>query len=446
MVREGAHVVEASNHSPLPDADFRKAIRTGLLVLLAGFGGFLLWAIWAPLDEGVPMPGTISVESKRKRVDHLTGGVIAQIAVREGQRIRENDVLVVLDPVQARAALNAVESQWRTAVATEARLKAEQAGLPKVVFPDELKKVEGNRDVASILRTQSELFASRRNALGGELTIIRESVKGLEQQIYSLDRLSSGRQQQILLFNEQLASFRKLHGDKFISRNALIDVERQLAEVQTKHSEDLANIAAVKARLSEFRMRGRQRETEYQREVESQLSEVQKDIAVLSERLSALRDTNERLTIRSPVSGVVVDLAYHTVGGVIKPGERILDIVPEGDELIVEAQVDPRYIDRVVAGLPADVHFDAYLRNAEPPVVTGMVRVVSADALSDPRTGARYYSVLVAVPASELGKLKGLRIRPGMQCTVMAKTGERSLMAYLFQPLFRRFATAMGES
>jgi membrane fusion protein, protease secretion system len=215
--------------------------------------------------------------------------------------------------------------------------------------------------------------------------------------------------------------------------------------VQTKQSEDLANIAAVRARLAEFRMRGGQRETEYRREVETQLADVQKEVATLAERLTGIRDTSTRLVLRAPVAGTVVDLAYHTVGGIIKPGDRILDILPVGDDLVVEAQLGPQYIDRVHAGLPADVHFDAYLRNIEPPVVSGKVKVVSADALTDPRSGAQYYTVRVTVPAAELKKLGDLQIQPGMQGTVMVKTGERSMMAYLLRPLFRRFNTAMGE-
>jgi len=429
----------------LLDVDYDKAIRLGLWMLAAGFGGFLIWAIFAPLDEGVPAPGVVSVESKRKRIDHLTGGIIEKILVREGQQVREGDPLIALNETQAKAALNAAESQWRITAAMAARLEAERAGLKAIQFPRELTDASGDPDVAAAMRAQTELFRSRRGALEGELAIIRESVHGLETQLRSLDQLLAGREKQVKLFNEQFASFSKLHAEKFVSRNQLIEIERQLAEVQTKQSEDLANIAGVKARLAEFRMRGAQREIEYRREVETQLADVQKDLATLGERLAAQRDTNARLVLRAPVAGTVVDLAFHTIGGVIKPGDRIVDIVPAGDELIVEAQVSPQHIDRVHAGLQAQVHFDAYQSYAIQPAVTGTVVVVSADTLSDPRTGAQYYAMRVAVPGTELKKLGALQIQPGMQGTVMVKTGERSLLAYLTRPVFRRFATAMGE-
>jgi HlyD family type I secretion membrane fusion protein len=430
---------------PLPDADYGKAVRLGLWVLLVGFGGFLAWAALAPLDEGVPAPGVVSVESKRKRIDHLNGGIVERILVREGQRVREGDELFVLNETQSKAALNATLSQWRIATATEARLRAEQAGAAEVEFPPELGSAAGEPEVAAAMRAQRELFRSRRSALEGELRIIRESTRGLEMQLKSLDQLKAGRAKQIALFREQLASFDKLNQQGFVSRNQLLDIERQLAEVQSKESEDLANIAGINARLAEFRMRGAQREVEYRREVETQLTEVQKEASTTGERLSALRDTFARLSIRAPVSGTVVDLAFHTVGGVIKPGDRILDIVPEGDDLIVEAQVAPQYVDRVHAGLPADVHFDAYMSRAERPVIAGKVTVVSADALTDARTGSQYYAMRVMVPATEVKKLGRLQLQPGMQGTVMVKTGERSLLVYLIRPLLRRFDTALRE-
>ena len=429
----------------LPDANYGSAVRLGFWILAIGFGGFLAWAILAPLDEGVPAAGVVAVESTRKHIDHLTGGLIENILVREGEKVHEGQEMIILNETQAKAALNATLSQWRIAAATEARLNAERERLPSIQFPKEITDAENDPEVASAIMAQRRLFHSRRVSLEGELAIIRESVRGLELQLGSLDQLRAGREKQVRLFQEQLASYQRLNREGFVSRNQLIETERQLAEVQTKQSEDLSNIAGVKARLAEFRMRGAQREMDYRREVETEITGVQKEVATLTERLSALRDTYSRLVIRAPVSGTVVDLAFHTIGGVIKPGDRIMDIVPGADKLIVEARVSPQYIDRVHVGLPAEVHFDAYMSQAERPMVFGKVIVVSADVLTDARTGADYYSMRVAVDASELRKVGGLRLQPGMQGTVMIKTGERSLLVYLLRPLFRRFTSAMSE-
>ncbi|MDP3191869.1 HlyD family type I secretion periplasmic adaptor subunit [Rhodoferax sp.] len=430
----------------LPDTNYHAVLRRGRWLLALGFGGFLAFAVLAPLDEGVPAPGVVAVESTRKRIDHLNGGLVEQIMVREGQRVKAGDELLVLNEAQSKSALNATQSQWYTAMASLARLRAESAGAAAISFPPELKSAAGEPEVAALMRAQEGLFKSRRAALDGELRIIRESVRGLEMQLTSLSQLKVGRETQIALFKEQLQSYRDLRVEGFVSRNSLLDLERQLAEVQSKQSEDLSNIAGINARLAEFRMRGAQREIEFRREVESQMGEVQREYAVLNERLAGQRDTFARLVLRAPVAGTVVDMAVHTVGGVVKPGDRLMDIVPDGDALVVEARIAPQYIDRVHPGLPADVHFDAYSSRAFQPVVSGQVAVVSADALTDARSGATYYTLRVTVAPAEVQKLGKLQLQPGMQTTVMVKTGERSLMVYLLRPLLRRFNSALAES
>jgi protease secretion system membrane fusion protein len=429
-----------------PDPDYGRVLRRGLLFLALGFGGFMAWAVLAPLDEGIPAEGAVAVESSRKRVDHLNGGLIEQILVREGQTVREGDELLVLNATQSKSALNATQGQRFTAMAMLDRLRAEREGAARLGFSSELIAAAVNdAEVTSVMRAQQDLFASRRVALDGELRIIRESVRGLEQQLTSLSQLKIEREKQITLLNEQLTSFRELRTAGFVSRNNLLELERQMAEVTSKQGEDLSNIAGVNARLAEFRMRGSQRQIEYRREVEAQLAEVQRDLSTLGERLAGQRDTFERLVLRAPVSGKVVDMAFHTLGGVVRPGERIMDIVPENDALVVEARVAPQYIDSLHAGLPADVHFDAYASRAQRPVIRGELAVVSADALMDERTGQRYYAMRVSVSPQEVQRLGDLRLLPGMQTTVMVKTGERTLMTYLTNPLIRRFQTGLSE-
>jgi protease secretion system membrane fusion protein len=193
-------------------------------------------------------------------------------------------------------------------------------------------------------------------------------------------------------------------------------------------------------------MRESQFHINLRRETEAELADVRRELGALAERVAMLRDVNQRQVIRAPVSGTVVALAVTTVGGVIKPGDRVLDLVPDGDDLIVEARVEPRYVDRVRVGLPADLRFDAYLSSAQQPIVTGDVKVVSADAMHDERTGLAFYKIRVGIPSAERKRLNGLTMQPGMPCTVMIKTGERSLLAYLTQPLLRRFNGAMAES
>ncbi|HEY5899284.1 MAG TPA: HlyD family type I secretion periplasmic adaptor subunit [Burkholderiales bacterium] len=428
-----------------PDVDFRTPLRRGAALLLFGFGGFLAWAALAPLDEAVPASGIVSIDGKRKRIDHLAGGLVEKILVREGEHVKQGQDLVVLDAAQSKAALNAALSQWQVAKATEARLVAERDGLKAIAFPAQLREAARDAEAAIAMAAQERLFRARRNALDGELRILRESVRGLEEQLASLDALRAGRQKQVDLLKQQLESFQKLSTQGFVSRNHLMEQERQLADVQGKQSEDLSNIAALRARLAEFRMRGAQREAEYRREVEVQLADVQREAATLGEKLAAQRDTYTRLAIRAPVSGTVVDLEANTVGGVVKPGDRIMEIVPSGDDLVVEARLAPQYIDRVHPGLPVHLHFDAYMNRADRPVIGGKVDVVSADALTDTKTGQSYYAMRIRVPAEERKGLGDLQLLPGMQATVMVKTGERALLVYLARPLLRRFTAALAE-
>jgi protease secretion system membrane fusion protein len=424
----------------LPDADYRRPLRFGAGLLVFGFGGFLAWAALAPLEEAVPASAVVSVDGKRKRIEHLDGGLVEKILVSEGEPVREGQELVILNEVQSKAALSALQSQWRVARATEARLAAEREGLKAVEFPAELRD---DAEAAATLLAQAQLFRSRRGALEGELRILGESVRGLEQQLATLEELRRGRQKQVRLFREQMASFQKLSGQGFVSRNHVLEQERQLAELLGRQSEDLAAMAGIRARLAEFRMRGAQRETEYRREVETQLAEVQKEAATLAERVAAQRDAHARLAIRAPVAGTVVDLAATTVGGVVKPGDRLLDIVPAGDEVVAEARLAPQYVDRVRPGLPVNLHFDAYMSRAERPVVAGIVAVVSADALTDAKSGQPYYAMRISVPAQ--ARLGDVPLLPGMQATAMVKTGERSLLVYLARPLLRRFTPALAE-
>lgn len=420
-------------------------IRTGWRVILFGFGSFLAWGSLAPLDQGIPAAGVIASESSRKQVSHVTGGIIEQIAVKEGQLVNKGDLLVRLDEAQSLANLKAAQSQWWTALAVESRLQAEIQRRPSLAVPEALREQANLPEIAAILKTQKNVLQARRAASAGEMRLIRESKRGLENQLRSLQNLKTSRERQVALFDEQMASARSLQAQGYLSRNQALDVERQLSEVHSRQSEDLSNINAIQARLAELELRESQYLIDQRREIEAELAEVRRDLTALAERVAAFSDTHERLAIRAPVSGTIVNLAVATVGGVLKSGDRVLDIVPDGDELIVEAKVDPRYIDRIYAGLQADLRFDAYLDAFQRPIVAGDVEVVSADAISDEKTGVTYYKVRVTIPPTERELLSSLKLQPGMPCTVMIKTGEHSLLTYLVQPLMRRFVGALAE-
>lgn len=428
----------------LPNADHASPTRWAMWLLIVGFGGFVLWASVAPLDEGVPTPGVVNVDTKRKRVEHLMGGLVERILVKEGQHVQAGQGLVVLNEVQGKAALDSVRNQWLMASAAVARLQAEREAAPTVRFPKALE-TDKAADVQAALKSQRDVFASRRRSLDGELRIVRESAKGLRAQLASLAQLKSGREKQVSLFKDQLARFEALQQQGFVSQNQLLDIERQLSEVQSKQAEDLSNIAATNARLAEFQMRDQQILNDYRKETEAQLTEAQKELSLQTERMKGLSDSFDRLVIKAPVAGTVVDVAVNTVGGVVKPGDRVMDIVPAGEELIVEARLSPQFIDRVHPGLPADVQFDAYVSMAKRPRVAAVVETVSADVVTEPRTGVPYYTVRVRISPEELVTLKGAKLFAGMQCSVTIKTGERTMMTYLLRPLLQRTGASLLE-
>lgn len=429
----------------MPNTDHTAAVRVGYGLLLVGFLGFLMWATLARLDEGVPAQGVLSVETRRKHIEHPNGGVVEQILVKEGQKVRAGEPLLVLNEVQTKSAWSAVRRQWLAARGAQARLQAEREGLTVIAYPSDMQPGHQDPDGRAAIQAQENLFRSRRDALQGEMRLLREAMDGMTRQLESLQALKVSRAQQIDLFTEQVSATRALQTAGFASRNQLLDLERQLADLRNRQAEDDAQRSLIEARLTESRLRVAQRPLDYRKEVETQLADAQKEAIVLSERISGLSDAHQRLVVKAPVSGVVVDMAVTTPGGVVKAGDRVMDLVPDADSLVVEAKIQPQYIDRVHAGLRADVHFDAYQSLSQGPLAGAIVEVVSADLLTDQRSGQSHYSLRLKLADKAASGGRAVALHSGMHCTVIIKTGERSLMTYLIRPLVRRFQGALTE-
>ncbi|MGC8730992.1 MAG: HlyD family type I secretion periplasmic adaptor subunit [Halothiobacillaceae bacterium] len=418
-------------------------IRLGLLVILIGFVGFLAWAALAPLDAGVTASGTVTVESKRKTIQHLNGGIVQEILVKDGDVVRKDQVLIRLDPTQIEAQRQITRNQLVIAKAIQARLLAERMGEDNPSFDDPIFNPKDEPIVREAITTQMALFRSRRQTLMGQLSILDTSIRGLEQQIEGLQALERGKAEQEKLLRDEAQSLRALLEKGYVPRNRIFELERAIADISSRRSGDLADIGRAQAALNELRLKKLQLQKEYHKEVESQLTDAQRDVASLRERLVALDDELSRVEIRSPADGIVVGLNVHTIGGVIRAGEPILDLVPEGDPLIIEARIKPHLIEKVAVDLSALVRFVA-LDNLNP-VVNGKVIGVSADVLTDKVTGEPYYVARIMVPQEEMLKLKYERINPGMPVDVVIKTGERSLLEYLLRPLLSHLFLALRE-
>ncbi|MFM2069368.1 MAG: hypothetical protein RLZZ584_4277 [Pseudomonadota bacterium] len=443
--RASDHAVQtAAPARPRPPLDLKLPVVWGLGVLVLGSAGFFAWAATAPLAEGVPADGYVKVETNRKPVQHLRGGIVDAILVREGEHVSTGQVLLRLNDQDVRSRTAVIESRLMAAIALQARLLAERQGAQQLVFPAELQDAPDHEAAAEAMRTQQQLFGARRNGLHTDVAMQESNASSLETYIRGLRAQAEAKAEQIRLLDVELTSMRELARQGYVTRARVSDLERQILLLQGQRGEDLGNIARVRGSVSESRMKITQRRTDASKDVETQLTEVQSRVNELREQRGALRDELERTFIRAPGEGIVVDLAVHGVGGVINPSQRILDIVPAREPLIVEAQVPARLFDNLHAGMVCDVRFTGPDQSVTRPV-KGQVNYIAADRSIDPARGESYFITRVQISDQALAEA-GLKVmQPGMPATVMITTAHRSLLAYLVAPLGKRISTAMTE-
>ena len=418
------------------------AVGAGIVGLF--FGVFGAWAAFAPLESAAVARGVISVETQRKTIQHLEGGIVGEILVRDGDEVAADAILVVLDDTQARATLDLLRGRHRSARALEARLIAERDGAAEISFPDQIRD-STDADVAELVRAQRNIFTGRRQSIAGQVAIMQQRVAQIQQEIRGLEGQTAAQAEQLALTNEEIESNQKLVDEGLSGKTRLLELQRALAEVTGEHSQSLAAIARAQQNIEETRLEMADLRTNYINEAVQQLGVVQAELLDLGEQIRAAEDVLRRTVIRSPMAGTVVGMQVHTVGGVVAPGQALLDVVPKGDRLIVEAFVDPNDIDVVEVGLEAQVRLTALTqRNLAP--LAGHVTTVSADRLTDQRTGASYFLARVELDDDPAEKLDGERLYPGMQAEVMIVTGARTTLDYLSRPLVDSFNRAFREN
>jgi membrane fusion protein, protease secretion system len=426
------------------NTDTQPYIRLGWWVIVLGIGGFSVWAALAPLDKGVPLSGTVTVSSSKKAVQHLTGGVVESILVKEGDTVKAGDVLVRLNAVQAKANAEIVRVQYFSARITEARLMAERDNKKVIVFSPELQGARADPRVANNITLQQQLFNARQSAIATELSALDENIAGLLQQNKGFEQAHVGKNTQLTFLKEQLDNTRNLAKEGYVSRNQQLDLERSYSQLSTSASDDMNNISRSQNQISEFKLRRLQRQQEYQKEVRTQLSEVQKEADSLANRLAGLDYDLGSVLVKSPVDGTVVAMNIFTHGGVVAPGFRMMDIVPSSDALTVEGQLPVHLVDKVHPNLPVELMFTAFNQNFTPQI-PGIVTQVSADRLVDEKSGQPYYSMKAVVAPEGAKLLAKVQLRPGMPVDMFIKTGERTMLNYLFKPLQDHFKMSMSE-
>ncbi len=411
------------------------------LLLVGGVGGL---AAVTKMSGAVIASGRLVVDSNVKKVQHPTGGVVGEIRVRDGDLVKAGDILVRLDETTTRANLAIVSKSLDEFYARLARLEAERDGKNTVSFPDVLTSRQGEVAVAASMTGEQSLFDFRYQARSGQRSQLRERIAQLSEETAGLTEQRQAKRREIELIKVELAGVRDLWNRKLVSINRMTALERDAVRLEGEHGQLTAGIAQVKGKAAEIELQIIQIDQDLRSEVATELREVQGRIAEFVERKVAAEDQLKRIDLRSPQDGVVLQLAVHTVGGVITPGEQVMQIVPVTDELTVEAHIAPQDIDQVTAGQNAILRLSAFNQQTTPEL-TGTLSRVSADLTTDERTGMAYYVARVKLPKAEVAKLHGLALTPGMPAEVFFPTGDRTMLSYLVKPLSDQIQKAFRE-
>lgn len=428
--------------------DYQQVGRLGLKVLALGLGGFFLFAAFVPLDEGVPTQGVVAIDTKRKAVQHLQGGIIKEVLVREGQWVEQDEPLLRLGDATVRAGFEPARQQYFSLKAVEARLRAEQLDQKSISFdPALIEAAAQDPKLTQSMSDQVQLLQTRRSALQATLGSLRESALGQQSIVDSCSLIDVQRRKQLVSLEADVKGLQELVKEDYAPKARLNEMERQLSELRSQIAENFSNQLRAKQAILEIRQREISTRAEYRKEIEQQLSQIRPEIESQTERYKAATEDLKHTEIRSPASGQVVGLQVQSVGAVVQPGQRIMDIVPRNELLILETKIASHLIDRIKTGDPVDVRF-ATFSDTPQLVVDGLLQTISSDVIIDPGSNGSsppYYLARVAVTKEGLSALGGRKMQPGMPVEVVIKTGKRTLLSYLVHPLVKRIAASLKE-
>ena len=414
---------------------------TVVLMLVGGVGG---WAATTELSGALIAPGAIVVDSNVKKVQHPTGGVVGEVRVRDGDRVRAGDIVVRLDETVTRANLSIVTKGLNELAARKARLEAERDGAEAVNFPADLLARRADPDVAAAIASESKLFELRRSSRTGQKSQLRQRVGQLQEEIGGLTAQQTAKGKEIALIERELTGVRDLFQRNLIQINRLTALEREATRLDGERGQLIASVAQSKGKIAELELQILQIDQDLSSEVAKELREVDGKIGEFVERKVTAEDQLKRIEIRSPQDGTVFQSNVHTVGGVIAAGDAIMMIVPDADALTVEAKVNPQDIDQLKLGQIALLRFTTFNQRTTPEIF-GTVSRISADITIDQRTGASFYTIRLNMTPKEIARLGEVRLVPGMPVETFVQTGERTVMSYLVKPLFDQLSRAFRE-
>jgi len=419
-----------------------KSRRVGFWIVFVTFGLFGTWAAFAPLDSAAYAPGVVTVQSYRKTVQHLEGGIVKDVLAHDGDIVKKGDPLIVLDDAQLKAEYETTYSQLIAAKAMEARLRAERDGATTIDFgvllPANTPRGQEARD------SETQVFNARRSSRLGEVSVLQERIGQLNQQIKGTEVMIGTKNNLGKSYTSEIGELNDLLSQGFVDKQRMLEQERKLDMLKSEVADHSSTITKTRLQINETQLQILQINKDFNSEVTKQLAETQTKAYDLQERTAALKDRLSRVIIRAPDDGMVIGMTVHTVGGVVRPATPLLDIVPSVSDLVVEVHVQPVDIDRVAIGKLADIRFSAF-NSATTPPIEGVVTQVSADRLTDERTGQPYYLARVQVTEAGERKLGDKKLQPGMPADVLIKTGQRTMLQYLLQPARNAIAESMIE-
>jgi len=419
--------------------------RLGVAILVVFFGVFGLWATFAKLDSAAIAQGNVAVSSYPKTIQHLEGGIIKKIDVENGSKVKQYQALLEIEATQAEVQLQAIKNEFLALLAEEARLESERDGLSKVNFPESLLQNERQPDIAKAILGQIAIFNANNKTFAGWMDILKQRLSQLDSEIAATESQVKAETRQAELINKELEATEQLLKQGSIEKTRYWALQREAARLEGNRNEHLAIIAKARQKIGETQTEILTRQEQRNKEIVEKLQEIHRQLAEKREKMRAAEDVLQRTVIRAPQAGTIINLNVHTIGGVIKPGEPLLEIIPDYDELIIEAQINPLDIDVVKVGLRAKINLMPY-KTRHFYNLSGQVSYISANTLIDPSTKSAYYAARIKVNKRELSKLPQVQLYPGMPAQVMIKVGERTPLQYLLDPLKQSIYHAFRET
>ena len=406
--------------------------------------GVAVWATTTEIAGALIAPGTIVVESNIKKVQHPSGGVVGELRVKDGDRVKAGDLLVRLDDTVTRANLAIVTKTLTELMARKARLSAERDGSDRITFPDELVQQASTPDTAQVMAAEVRLFELRRAARAGQKSQFNERINQAKDEIVGFGAQKTAKDKEIAFIEHELTGVRELYEKNLVPITRLSQLEREATRLGGERGQLTAATAQAKGKIAELQLQIIQVDQDLSSEVAKEMREIDAKIGEFVERRVSALDQLKRTDLRAPQDGTVFQSTVHTIGGVIPAGEAIMLVVPDSDRLTIEAKVNPQDVDKVQLGQSATLRFSAFNFRTTPEIF-GSVSQVSADITTDQRTSQSYYTIRIAMPADEVARLGKVKLVPGMPVEAFVNTGDRTVMSYLMKPLSDQISRAFRE-